>query len=50
MLFADVNECAMLNGGCEQSCANIDGSFTCSCFEGYVLEEDNIQCQGNNCH
>ncbi len=46
-LFTDNDECAMLNGGCEQICDNFEGSFMCSCMVGYILEEDNVHCRGN---
>ena len=32
---ADVNEC--LNNPCEQLCENTDGSFVCSCSDGYTV-------------
>ena len=36
--FSDINECDVLNGGCDQKCDNNDGSYSCSCNEtGYVL-------------
>jgi len=40
----DVNECAHHNGGCEQTCQNADGSFTCACDNGYVLADDRRSC------
>ncbi|KAK7507523.1 hypothetical protein BaRGS_00001458, partial [Batillaria attramentaria] len=33
----DINECATDNGGCEHNCANSDGSYECSCRQGYSL-------------
>lgn len=35
--LADVNECLTL-GICDHKCFNTEGSFNCSCVEGYVLE------------
>lgn len=29
--FLDINECEIENGGCEELCINIDGSFNCGC-------------------
>ena len=40
----DVNECETLNGGCQQTCTNRDGSFFCDCTEGYELETDGTTC------
>ena len=40
----DVNECETLNGGCQQTCTNTDGSFFCNCTEGYELEMDGTTC------
>ena len=50
ILLADVNECDTNNGGCDQDhfCSNTQGSFECSCGEGYVLGTDNFSCLGKN--
>ena len=37
----DINECDIYNGGCEQICHNINGSYHCSCLSGYSLESSN---------
>ena len=48
-VHADINECQMDNGGCEQMCTNIEGSFICSCNTGYVVVEANeLSCAGKN--
>ena len=31
---------------CNQNCFNTIGSFTCSCNNGYVLDEDGRSCNG----
>ena len=37
-LCVDVDECQTANGGCSQNCLNTNnGSFLCSCSEGYRL-------------
>jgi len=43
---ADINECAIDNGGCssQASCTNTAGSRICDCFSGY--EGDGVTCQG----
>jgi len=44
---ADVDECAVNNGGCgsHAHCTNTPGTFTCTCMEGYL--SDGIICSGN---
>lgn len=46
-LFVDVDECANNTGGCEHElCSNNDGSFTCSCRNGYRLDSNGRSCIG----
>ena len=45
-IFTDINECAESNGGCSHNCNNTEGSFECSCREGYLLHDDGRQCRG----
>ena len=42
----DVNECNFDSGGCQQTCTNNVGSFTCSCDSGYELNVDGLNCNG----
>ena len=42
----DVNECQTSNGGCNQTCTNIDGLFECSCGAGYTLAANDLDCDG----
>lgn len=43
----DVNECEEGTSGCQQTCKNINGSYTCDCYPGYHLkEEDRHMCEG----
>ena len=35
--FVDVNECSILGIG-DHKCINTEGSYKCSCVEGYVFE------------
>lgn len=37
LLSSDINECESNNGHCEQHCHNTQGSYRCSCEEGYDL-------------
>ena len=43
---SDIVECDENNGGCSQICTNTEGSFECSCREGYVLDNDGQNCSG----
>lgn len=45
-LLSDIDECSLSNGGCDHSCANIPGSFTCSCDSGYELGSEGLTCSG----
>lgn len=42
---SDVDECQPL-AGCAQRCHNTDGSYTCSCNDGYTLNSDERNCDG----
>lgn len=44
---ADIDDCAVLNGGCAQICVNVIGSYVCQCNSGYVLDTDAASCDGN---
>ena len=41
-------ECRPL-GGCSQQCNNVDGSYFCSCDDGYELQTDGFNCLGESC-
>ena len=45
-LYADINECAYYADCCHEdaTCTNTEGSFTCSCNEGFT--GDGKQCEG----
>ncbi|ELK13586.1 hypothetical protein PAL_GLEAN10012839, partial [Pteropus alecto] len=40
----DVDECTVVNGGCQQSCINTLGTFHCECDTGYRLHADERTC------
>lgn len=46
MSFADVDECEINNGGCEHTCTNQPGSFTCHCPTGLQLSSNGKTCVG----
>ena len=48
-MSADVNECAVSNGGCEQICTDITLGNTCSCYSGYSLDANLNSCTGICC-
>ena len=41
-----MNECNNDNGGCDDTCTNNDGSYKCSCDDGYELDNDQHMCNG----
>ncbi|XP_065918832.1 epidermal growth factor-like protein 8 [Dysidea avara] len=40
----DIDECATSNGGCDHHCINTNGSYLCSCVDGYVLSMNSHNC------
>eukprot|EP00731_Ephydatia_muelleri_P014776 Em0008g496a len=40
----DINECAVNNGGCNQTCVDTDVGYNCSCFSGFQLASDMKKC------
>ena len=47
-ILADIDECDKENGGCDDICLNSEGSFECSCEDGYALNEDGKTCSGTH--
>lgn len=47
LVLVDFNECGVY-GTCSQTCTNSEGSYTCSCVEGYLLQPDNRSCKAKN--
>ena len=45
-IFSDIDECESEDFYCEQICTNSDGSYTCSCRDGYILNDDDETCEG----
>lgn len=35
-----------MNGGCENFCTNSEGSYECSCKQGFALMPDHRTCTG----
>ena len=44
--ISDINECLTNNGGCQLNCHNSDGSYSCSCNNGYLLNNNGYTCEG----
>ena len=47
MLLTDIQECSDNNGNCTHNCTNTEGSYYCTCEDGYELENDGHTCKGN---
>ena len=45
-MYLDVNECEILNGGCQHQCKNTNGSYLCQCNEGFFLNSNGRTCTG----
>lgn len=43
-LCRDLNECQSANGGCDQDCINVPGSFYCACADDFDLSPDGKRC------
>ena len=48
LLIADIDQCLVNNGGCEQVCINLVPDFQCDCNVGYTLNNDGYSCRGDN--
>ena len=46
-IIADIDECGLNSTLCDQVCTNTDGSYMCTCIEGYQLIEGTNHCQGS---
>lgn len=50
IFFQDIDECDLSLDGCSQICNNNNGSYTCACSDGFVLDPaDNATCNGEYC-
>ena len=45
----DQDECSLYSP-CEQVCINTNGSFECSCMEGFEIQDDMSTCLGKDCY
>ena len=44
IISVDINECATPHHPCEQGCQNEIGFFSCYCWKGYHLDDNNVTC------
>ena len=44
LINTDIDECSIANGGCQHVCINQPGTYSCDCFNGYQLTENNNHC------
>ena len=42
----DIDECATNENRCSHKCNNTEGSYACSCVDGFRLDADNVTCLG----
>ena len=47
IIVSEIDECQRLLDNCQQECINTEGSFNCSCNEGFELQDDERTCEGN---
>ena len=48
LMDADLNECEVDPGQCEQVCVDTIAAYECSCWSGYRLENNSRNCSGKN--
>lgn len=44
----DIDECALNNGNCQQTCTDTPGSYLCACTTGFALRDDLSTCKDVN--
>ena len=44
--YVDVDECVEESDRCAHNCQNTEGSYTCNCSEGFLLDNDGYSCIG----
>ena len=48
LISSIVDECAVENGGCAHICQDTPFLYSCSCHEGFTLDDDKHNCTGDN--
>ena len=51
VILLDIMECKDSLHNCSQVCVELQGEFSCTCYDGYELLEDGVSCKGiiENC-
>ena len=47
-IYPDIDECSDGTHVCTETCTNTDGSFTCGCNSGCLLDDDGFTCHGKH--
>ena len=47
VFILDIPNCMINDHNCSQICVEVEGSFNCSCYIGYELQEDRANCTGS---
>ena len=42
LTYIDIDECALNVSGCSQGCRNTDGSYICTCSQGYQTHHNDL--------
>lgn len=45
-IILDIDECREESDDCHQDCYDTEGSYWCSCYEGFTLADNNVTCNG----
>ena len=45
LVYIDIDECSERLDNCMSGCSNTEGSFVCTCEEGYMLDTDGRSCK-----
>ena len=48
IFHSDIDECVEGFDGCDHNCTNTNGSYFCTCLDGYELQTDNHTCTGDD--
>lgn len=48
IIMVDIDECSEGASGCDQDCHNTQGSYVCSCRQGFILQQDGHTCKGEH--
>merc|ERR1739838_1182091 len=46
---ADYDECSDMNGGCSDTCINLENGYECACEPGQTVGTDGLTCEADSC-